>query len=93
MVDVVVEVDDTASVVNVYPTTPAAVTVELGGTGPRGLPGADGADGLPGTQGPAGNTNVYIQQTEPAPATGTGAFIWYVTDGTGAVTDIRKGVA
>jgi len=87
LVDVTVSVASSPSMVQVVETPPAEVEVTVGGVGPRGLPGADGEPGAPG------NTNVFISATDPDPAPGFGAYIWFVLDGTGSVIDIRKGVA
>ena len=71
-------------------TTAAVLELEVGTPGP---PGRDGEDGTGG--GGSGTSNTFIQTTDPVLTLtpGFGAYIWYVTDVAGAVTDIRKGVA
>jgi hypothetical protein len=61
---------------------------EVGTQGPIGLTGPQGIQGIKGdtgNQGEDGNTNVFIQQTEPGLAT---PYIWYQTDATGSLVSI-----
>lgn len=55
---------------------------EIGLTGPQGN---QGIQGIQGVKGEDGNTNVFIQQTEPGLAT---PYIWYQTDATGSLVSI-----
>lgn len=71
-------------------TTNTVLELEVGTPGP---PGRDGTDGTDGDGSGSSTQNTYIQQTEPTPAVGSGAFIWYQTNAGGVVLDIRKGSA
>jgi len=62
------------------PTGATGAKGDTGATGPQGETGPQGPQGIQGIQGPKGddgNTNVFIQDTNPAVS---GNYVWYETE-------------
>lgn len=50
-------------------------------------------NGAPRGSGDGGTSNIFAQDTEPTPLSGSGEYVWLKLDGSGNLLDILTGVA